>query len=82
VDAKRTDIPQFSIVDGKNAVQAVLDGVFFGVAPWTPVHGDVALRVALQLLAGKKAPKDILLTQPSIITKANAAAVLKQTWVG
>jgi ABC-type sugar transport system substrate-binding protein len=82
VDAKRTDIPQFSIVDGKNAVQAVLDGVFYGVAPWTPVHGDVALRVALQLLAGKKAPKDILLTQPSIITKANAAAVLKQTWVG
>ena len=82
IDAKRTDIPQFSIVDGKNAVQAVLDGVFFAVAPWTPVHGDVALRAAILLVTKKKVPKDILLAQPPIITKSNAADALRQTWVG
>ena len=75
-------IPQFSIVDGKNAVQGVLDGIFAGVAPWTPVHGDVALRTAILEVTGQPFPKDMLLVQPGVITKDNAAAQLQTTWPG
>lgn len=81
-DFKRTSIPQFSIVDGKVAVGEVQKGTFFAIAPWTPVHGDVALRAAILQATGKKAPKDIILTQPPLITKQNAAAQLKLTWPG
>lgn len=81
-DYKRTDIPHYSIVDGKAAVQAVKDGVFEAVAPWNPLHGDVALRAALYHLIGKDVPQNILLQQPPLITKDNAAAQLQQTWPG
>ena len=81
-DYKRTDIPQFSIVDGKNAVQSVADGTFYAIAPWSPLHGDLALRAALDRLMGKNVPKDYLLIQPPLITKENAAAALRQTWPG
>lgn len=81
-DYKRTDIPHYSIVDGKAAVQAVKDGVFEAVAPWNPLHGDVALRAALYHLTGKDVPQNILLQQPPLITKDNAAAQLQQTWPG
>ena len=81
-DYKRTDIPQFSIVDGKVATQAVLDGTFYAIAPWTPVHGDVALRAAIYNVTGKKVPKAISLVQPALIEKSNAASQLKTTWPG
>lgn len=80
-DANR-DIPHYSIVDGKAAVQAVKDGVFEGVAPWTPIHGDVALRAAIYKIEGREAPKDVLLTQPPLITSENAAQQQQYTWPG
>jgi ABC-type sugar transport system substrate-binding protein len=81
-DNKRTDIPQFSIVDGKKAVASVQDGTFFAIAPWTPVHGDVAFRAAVYHLTGQEVPKNISLVQPALITAENAADVLQQTWPG
>lgn len=81
-DAGKTDIPQYSIVDGKAAVQAVLDGTFAAVAPWNPVHGDVALRAAIYHVLEMDVPKDILLVQPPVITSANAAEQLQLTWPG
>ena len=81
-DYHRTDIPQFSIVDGKNAVKGVGDGTFYAIAPWTPVHGDLALRVAIDHVLGKDVPKNILLVQPPLITKENAAEAMQQTWPG
>ena len=81
-DYKRTEIPQFSIVDGKNAVGGIQDGTFYAIAPWSPVHGDVALRMAIYKLLGLEAPKDVLLTQPSLITPGNAADAMQQTWPG
>jgi ABC-type sugar transport system substrate-binding protein len=81
-DYNMTDIPQYSIVDGQAAVQGVLDGTFEAVAPWNPLHGDVGLRAALYHLTGKDVPKNILLQQPSLITKANAQEQLQQTWPG
>jgi galactofuranose transport system substrate-binding protein len=80
-DANR-QIPQFSIVDGKVAVERVQDGTFTAIAPWSPLHGDVALRAALYNLTGKEAPKNISLTQPPAITEENAAEALQQTWPG
>lgn len=75
-------IPQYSIVDGKNAVKAVQDGVFAAVAPWTPVHGDVALRDAILQVTGQPFPKDLLLVQPGVITKENADEQIQTTWPG
>lgn len=81
-DYKRTDIPHYSIVDGKAAVNAVKDGVFEAVAPWNPLHADVAVRAALYHLTNKEVPKDILLQQPPLITKSNATEQLQQSWPG
>lgn len=81
-DYKRTDIPHYSIVDGKAAVQGVKEGVFEAVAPWNPLHGDVGVRAALYHLTNKEVPKDILLQQPPLITKSNAAEQLQQSWPG
>ncbi|MBV9515321.1 MAG: substrate-binding domain-containing protein [Mycobacteriaceae bacterium] len=81
-DAHRTNIPQYSIVDGKAAVQAVADGTFAAIAPWNPVHGDVALRAAIYNIEHKSVPKDLLLVQPPLITQANAQQQLQLTWPG
>jgi ABC-type sugar transport system substrate-binding protein len=81
-DANRTDIPQFSIVDGKVAVKAVEDGTFRAIAPWSPVHGDVALRAAIYHLTDKQVPKNLLLVQPPLVTEENAAEQLKLNWPG
>jgi ribose transport system substrate-binding protein len=78
----RTDIPIFTVADGRVAVQNIIDGKLFAVSPWTPVHGDVALRAAIYHLENKDVPKDILLTQPDIITPENAKEALKQEWPG
>lgn len=81
-DYNKSDIPQYSIVDGQAAVQGVLDGTFEAVAPWNPLHGDVGLRAALYHLTGKDVPQNILLQQPPLITKENAQEQLQQTWPG
>jgi ABC-type sugar transport system substrate-binding protein len=81
-DYNRTDIPQYSIVDGKAAVEAVQAGTFVAVAPWTPVHGDLALRVAIHHVLGMEVPKNILLGQPPLITPENADQALEHTWPG
>ena len=81
-DAGKTSIPQYSIVDGKAAVQAVVDGTFAAVAPWNPVHGDVALRAAIYHVLKMEVPTDILLVQPPVITTENATAQLQLTWPG
>lgn len=81
-DANKTSIPQYSIVDGKAAVQAVGDGTFAAIAPWNPVHGDVALRAAIYHVLNKSVPKDVLLVQPPLITTQNATAQFQLTWPG
>lgn len=82
VDYNRTDIPQYSIVDGKAAIEAVKAGTFTAIAPWTPVHGDIGLRVAIYHVLGMEVPKNILLGQPPLITLENADEALQHTWPG
>lgn len=81
-DYNKTDIPQYSIVDGTAAVQGVLDGTFAAVAPWNPLHGDVGVRAALYNVLDMDVPQNILLQQPPLITPANAQEQLRQTWPG
>lgn len=76
----RTDIPIFTHVDGKEAVQDVFDGAFRAVAPHTPLHGDLAVRAAAYLVMGKEVPKDILLSSSPLITKENADEWLHRSW--
>lgn len=81
-DAGKTNIPQYSIVDGKAAVKGVQEGTFAAIAPWNPLHGDVALRAAIYHLLKKDVPTDILLVQPPLIDTANASKQLQLTWPG
>ncbi|GII81838.1 hypothetical protein Sru01_68200 [Sphaerisporangium rufum] len=76
----RTDIPILTIDGSKPEVQNVKDGTFTAVAPWTPLHGDIAFRVAAYHLLGKEVPKNILLSQPALITSDNAVDQLDKTW--
>jgi ABC-type sugar transport system substrate-binding protein len=81
-DYKRTDIPHFTVVDGKVATQAAIDGTFFAISPWTPVHADVALRAAIYHLTNKEVPHDLALAQPPMITSETAPEELQRTWPG
>jgi ribose transport system substrate-binding protein len=77
------EIPHLSIVDGKIAVQNMIEkDMYYAISAWTPVHGDLGLRAAIYHLTGKEVPKNILLSQPPLITPENAEEVLKQTWPG
>lgn len=77
---KRTGIPIYGIGDDKNAVRGILDGSFAALTPATPLHGDVALRLAILAVEGKPVPHDVLLRETQMVTKKNAAAFLKTTW--
>lgn len=81
-DYDRTDIPHFTVVDGKVATQAAIDGTFFAISPWTPIHGDVALRAAIYHLTGEEVPHDLALGQPPLITPETAPEELQRTWPG
>ena len=76
----RADIPIFTIVDGRQSVRDVQEGKFLAVAPWTPLHGDLAFRVAAYHVTGKTVPKDIILAQPPLITSENAGDWVRRTW--
>jgi ABC-type sugar transport system substrate-binding protein len=78
--AGRDDIPIFTIDGSKTEVQMVQDGKFTAVAPWTPLHADIAFRMAAMKLAGEEIPKAVLLDQPPLITKATAAQDLPRAW--
>ena len=77
---KRSGIPIYGIGDDKNAVRGILDGSFAALTPATPLHGDVALRLAILAVEGKDVPHDVLLRETQLVTKENAAAFLKTTW--
>ncbi|WP_432855080.1 substrate-binding domain-containing protein [Amycolatopsis sp. CA-161197] len=77
-----SSVPQYTIVDGRTADQAVAGGTFQALAPWNPLHGDLAIRAAIYHLTGKQVPKNLLLQQPPLVTRQNAAEQLAATWVG
>lgn len=76
----RTDIPIYTWGDDKPTTSAILNGQVLAAVPATPLHADVALRVAIKALDNQQYPKAIMLQQPLLLTKANAAAYEKTTW--
>lgn len=76
----RTDIPLFTIGDDKVVTAQIKAGNILAAVPATPLHADVALRVAIMAINGEDYPKDILLQQPPIIDKSNVADYEKTNW--
>ncbi len=74
------DIPIYAIDNSRRDVKAVLDGEVVAVAPHTPLHADVALRLAILAIEGKEIPHDVKLTPAPLITQENAADALEAAW--
>jgi ABC-type sugar transport system substrate-binding protein len=71
----RTNIPIYTIGGTKQSICYVESGQFKYLEPGsaTPLHGDMALRLAILKIEGKSIPKYVLLDSPPPITAANAA---------
>lgn len=71
---KRTDVPIYTIGGTKQSICFVEQGAFKYLAPGsaTPLHGDLALRMAIMSIEGKAVPKFVLLASPPAITAENA----------
>lgn len=76
----RTDIPLFTIGDDKVVTAQIKAGNIVAAVPATPLHADLALRVAIRAINGEDYPKNILLQQPPIIDKSNVADYEKTNW--
>lgn len=76
----RTDIPILTIDGNKTEVAFVQAGVFSAVAPWTPLHADIAVRAAIRHIEGEEVPTNILLDSPELITPENADEQLAAAW--
>ncbi|MDQ3900920.1 MAG: substrate-binding domain-containing protein [Actinomycetota bacterium] len=76
----RTNIPIYTWGDDKATVDAIEKGVFVAAVPPTPMHGDLGLRVAIRHIQNQDYPKSILLEQPALLTKDNAAEYGQTTW--
>lgn len=76
----RTDIPLFTIGDDKVVTAQIKAGNIVAAVPATPLHADLALRVAIKAINGEDYPKDILLQQPPIIDQSNVAEYEKTNW--
>jgi ABC-type sugar transport system substrate-binding protein len=70
----RTNIPVYTIGGTKQSICYVETGHFKYLEPGsaTPLHGDMALRLAIMKIEGKSIPQYVLLASPTPITAANA----------
>jgi galactofuranose transport system substrate-binding protein len=68
------NIPQYTIGGTRQVICMVQSGKvkFLEPGSGTPLHGDLALRLAIMKLEGKQIPQNLLLTSPPAITAANA----------
>lgn len=76
----RTDIPLFTIGDDKVVTAQIKAGNIVAAVPATPLHADLALRVAIMAINGEDYPKNILLQQPPIIDKSNVDEYERTNW--
>jgi ABC-type sugar transport system substrate-binding protein len=76
----RTDIPVFTIGDDKQTTAQIRQGGITAAVPATPLHADVALRMAIRSIQGQAFPKNVLLQQPPLITKDNVAEYEQTNW--
>lgn len=79
----RTDVKQFTIGGTRQVICEVEKGKIAYLHPGsaTPLHGDLAVRLAIMKVEGKKIPGNVSLSSPPPITPANAkAAYLTEGW--
>jgi ABC-type sugar transport system substrate-binding protein len=76
----RTDIPIYTIGDDKLITGAIKRDQVLAAVPATPLHADVALRMAILAIEKKDFPKDVMLQQQELITKENVAEYEKTNW--
>jgi ABC-type sugar transport system substrate-binding protein len=55
----------------KEGVQYLLDGDIDALAPWTPLMGDIALRLAIRTIEGAPGPKVVYLPDQELVTSKN-----------
>lgn len=79
---KRTDIPQYTIGGNRQVVCMVKAGKVKYLHPGsaTPLHGDLAVRLAIMKVEGKEIPKNVLLGSPPPITAENVDEAYKSAW--
>jgi galactofuranose transport system substrate-binding protein len=70
----RTSVPIYTIGGTKQSICFLEQGKFKYLEPGsaTPLHGDLALRLAIMAIEGKAIPKFVLLDSPPAITAGNA----------
>jgi ribose transport system substrate-binding protein len=73
-------IPIFGIDADRKQIGLIKDGWIAGAVDHNPLHGDVALRLLIQHIEGKKVPLYVLETPLFLITKANADKALNYSW--
>jgi galactofuranose transport system substrate-binding protein len=80
----RTDIPQYTIGGTRQVICMVRDGKVKYLHPGsaTPLHGDLAVRLAIMKVEGKQIPKNVLLVSPPPITAENADEAYHSTGWG
>lgn len=76
----RTDIPLFTWGDDKSTIAEIMNGNVVAAVPPTPLHADVALRIAIRDLQDEEYPKYVMLEQPALLTAENAEEYGKTTW--
>ena len=76
----RTDIPIYTWGDDRSTTGSITRGEVLAAVPATPLHADLALRVAIYALEGKSYPKAIMLQQPLLLTLDNVVEYEKTTW--
>jgi ABC-type sugar transport system substrate-binding protein len=76
----RTDIPIYTVGDDKLITGAIQRDQVLAAVPATPLHADVALRMAILSIEKKPFPKNVLLQQQELITKDNVAEYEKTNW--
>lgn len=76
---KRTDVPLYTIGGTRQVICMVQAGKVKYLEPGsaTPLHGDLAVRLAIMKIEGKQIPKNLLLDSPPAITAENAQAAYK-----
>lgn len=59
----------------KEGVQYLDAGQVAALAPWTPLMGDLALRVAIRDIEGRPGPKVVWLPDQTVVTSANVGSL-------
>jgi ABC-type sugar transport system substrate-binding protein len=73
-------IPIYGVDADRQQVAQVQQGKLAGIVDHTPLHADLALRLAILQLEHKKVPQFVNIEAPALITKDNAGKAVGVAW--